>query len=496
MVVAEPASQELTRCEHRSHRQITNALERRVVVTIRPSMKTREEAARHGATNDGRPHVVIIGGGFGGLEAAKALAGQPVRVTLVDRSNHHLFQPLLYQVAMAGLSPAEIAIPIRSVLRNKDNLQTLLGSVSAVHLDNRRIDFDDGGSLDFDYLVIAAGARPAYFGNDHWRAHAPPLKSVEDATEIRREILLAFERAERMANTFERKKELTLAIVGGGPTGVELAGAMVELSRSILSGDFRRIQQGEVRVVLIEGGDRLLPGMSEASSREAKRALEAMGVEVVLNRMARNIDDRGVHLDDGIIEAETVVWAAGVRASALTESIDVPKDRAGRIVVNQDCSLPGNPRAFAIGDIARFDTDEGPLPGISPVAMQQGRYVARKILRHIDGKSTKPFRYSDKGSMATIGRRRAVADILGTTITGYPAWLAWLFVHLFFLVGFKNRVFVLFQWIGAYVFENRGARLITHSDRAHSHPALSDRGQDAEQEPRTHLNLDRLRRSA
>ena len=373
---------------------------------------------------------------------------------------------------MAGLSPAEIAIPIRSVLRNKGNLHTILGNVSAVHLDAQRIDLDDGGSLDFDYLVIAAGARPAYFGNDHWRVYAPPLKSVENATEIRREILQAFERAERMADALDRRKRLTLAIVGGGPTGVELAGAMVELSRSILSRDFRRAQQSEVRVVLIEGSDRLLCRMSEASSCEAKRALEAMGVEVVLNRKARNIDERGVHLDDRIVEAETIVWAAGVRASALTENIDVPKDRDGRIIVNQDCALPGNPNIFAIGDIARFNTEQGPLPGVSPVAMQQGRYVARKILRTIDGKSTRPFSYRDRGSMATIGRRRAVADVLGTTMTGYPAWLAWLFVHLFFLVGFKNRVFVLFQWIGAYVFESRGARLITHADRKHGakHP--------------------------
>lgn len=435
------------------------------------------------AHKDRQPHVVIVGGGFGGLEAAKALADRPVRVTLVDRSNHHLFQPLLYQVAMAGLSPAEIAIPIRSVLRNKRNLTTILGNVSAVDLDARRIELDDGGELDFDYLVIAAGARPAYFGNDHWRTYAPPLKSVEDATEIRREILLAFERAELIANAVERKKKLTLAIVGGGPTGIELAGAIIELSRSILSGDFRQVQQGDVKVVLIEGGDRLLAGMSEASSREAKRALEAMGVEVILNRMARNIDERGVHLDDRIVEAETVVWAAGVRASALAERIDVPKDRAGRIVVNQDCSLPGHPTAFAIGDIARFDTENGPLPGVSPVAMQQGRYVAQKILRSIDGRAMKAFRYSDKGSMATIGRRRAVADVLGVTMKGYPAWLAWLFVHLFFLVGFKNRVFVLFQWIGAYVFESRGARLITHRDR--------------QQEAEVHqVNFDKVARSA
>ncbi len=428
-------------------------------------MKVRGRAVRPRDAGGDRPHVVIIGGGFGGLEAAKALAGRPVRVTLIDRSNHHLFQPLLYQVAMAGLSPTEVAIPIRSVLRNKDNVHTVLGNVAAVDLEGRRVDLDDGESFDFDYLVIAAGARPAYFGQEHWRAHAPPLKSVEDATEIRREVLLAFERAERMANDLQRRKKLTLAIVGGGPTGVELAGALVELSQSILSGDFRRVQTQEVRVVLIEGGDRLLSGMSEASSREAKLALEAMGVEIILNRMARDIDERGVHLDDRIVEAETIVWAAGVRASALAESIDVPKDQAGRIIVRHDCSLPNHPNAFAIGDIARFDTEDGPLPGVSPVAMQQGRYVARWILRTVEGRSTKPFRYRDKGTMATIGRRRAVADVLGVTMTGYPAWLAWLFVHLFFLVGFKNRVFVLLQWIGAYVFESRGARLITFNDR-------------------------------
>ncbi|MEM7676111.1 MAG: FAD-dependent oxidoreductase [Myxococcota bacterium] len=268
-----------------------------------------------------------------------------------------------------------------------------------------------------------------------------------------------------MASTLQRKKKLTLAVVGGGPTGVELAGAMVELSQSTLSGDFRYVQPAEVRVVLIEGGDRLLAGMCEASGREAQRALEERGVEIILNRMAREIDERGVHLDDRVVEAETVVWAAGVQASGLTESLDVSKDGAGRIIVNSDCSLPRYANVFAIGDVARFNTDDGPLPGVSPVAMQQGRYVAKKIVRSINGRSTKPFRYSNKGSMAAIGRRQAVADILGRTITGYPAWLAWLFVHLFFLVGFKNRVFVLFQWIGAYVFESRGARLITHRDR-------------------------------
>lgn len=416
------------------------------------------------APSESEPHVVIIGAGFGGLEAAKALLKKPVRLTVVDRSNHHLFQPLLYQVATAGLSPAEIAIPIRSVLRGAKNTMVLMARVTDVDLEARKVRLSDGEVLHYDYLVIAAGACPMYFGHDEWRAHAPPLKSVENATEIRREILLAFERADRLTHPEERRRELTFAVVGGGPTGVELAGALAELSQKVLASDFLRITPDQTRVVLIEGGERLLPGMSEDSSTEAVRSLREMGVEVRLSSMAKKIDERGVHLDDEVISAETVIWAAGVAASPLARSLGVELDRGGRIIVENDCSVPGHPEVFAIGDIARFDTENGPLPGVSPVAMQQGRYVAKKILRTLKGKETEPFEYNDRGYMATIGRRRAVADTLGVHLKGFIAWLAWLFVHLFYLVGFKNRVFVLFQWIFSYVFYRRGARLITHTN--------------------------------
>lgn len=429
------------------------------------SVEPSGEADEPLVPND-RPHVVIVGGGFGGLEAAKALAQKPVKVTLVDSSNHHLFQPLLYQVATAGLSPAEIAIPIRAVLRRAKNVRTIMARADTIDLEGRRVELADGEALHYDRLIIAAGARSTYFGNDQWRRYAPPMKSIEDATEVRREILLAFERADRIADPVERQRELTFAVIGGGPTGVELAGALVELSTKALAADFRRISPAQARVVLIEGGDRLLAGMSPESSEAAKRELEGMGVEVRLGELAQHIDERGVHLPSGVVEAETVIWAAGVRASPLTEQLPVETDRGGRIRVESDCSVPGHPDVFAVGDIARFETEDGPLPGVSPVAMQQGRYVARKILAELSGDSTPPFAYRDKGMMATIGRKRAVADLPGLKLHGFVAWLAWLFVHLFFLVGFKNRVFVLFQWIGSYVFYRRGARLITHTDQA------------------------------
>lgn len=410
------------------------------------------------------PHVVIIGGGFGGLEAAKKLGGTAIRVTLVDRSNHHLFQPLLYQVATAGLSPAEIAIPIRSVLRRAPNIRVVMASVTRIALEEKAVHLDDGETLPYDYLIIAAGAQASYFGKDEWRRYAIPLKTVEDATQIRREVLLSFERADRLAAPADRRRELTFVVIGGGPTGVELAGALSELTKRVLASDFQRVCSTEPRVVLVEGADRLLNGMGEDSSRIALESLQAMGVEVRLGALARNIDEQGVHLDDGLIEADTIIWAAGVAANPLVRDIGVELDRGGRIKVNQDCSIPAHSKVFAIGDIARFETDRGPLPGVSPVAMQQGRYVAEVIRRHIAGEAVEPFRYFDKGTMATIGRSRAVAEFGRLHLTGFIAWLAWLFVHLWFLVGFKNRVFVLLQWVFAYVFYRRGSRLITHAN--------------------------------
>ena len=409
------------------------------------------------------PHVIIIGGGFGGLEAAKALAKTPIRVTLVDRSNHHLFQPLLYQVATAGLSPAEIAIPIRSVLRSATNVRIIMATVTGVDLKARSVELDDGEELAYDYLVVAAGAQASYFGRDEWSKHTIPLKTVEDATRIRRSVLLAFEHADRRDNPEERKRELTFVVIGGGPTGVELAGALSELTRRVLATDFKRVGAHEPRIVLIEGSDRLLNGMSPKSSKVAASSLEAMGVEVRLGQLAQDIDERGVHLKDEILEADTIIWAAGVAANSLAKNLGADIDRAGRIIVNGDCSLPGHAEVFAIGDIAAFkDADGNLLPGVSPVAMQQGRHVAESIRRRLDGEHPTAFTYFDKGTMATIGRSRAVAETWGLHMSGFMAWLAWLFVHLWFLVGFKNRIFVLLQWVFSYVFYRRGARLITN----------------------------------
>lgn len=415
-------------------------------------------------TSAGRPHVVIIGGGFGGLECAKALRNAPVRVTLIDRSNHHLFQPLLYQVATAGLSPSEIAIPIRSVLR-QDNCRTLMAAVVDVDTEAKKVVLDDGGILHYDDLVVAAGAVSDFFGNDHWAEHALPLKTVEDATRIRRNFLLAFERAERLENARARRKELTFVVIGGGPTGVEVAGAFAELAKRVLASDYRMIERSEIRVLLLEGGPRLLAGMSEKSGQVAVEELDRLGVEVRLNAMAKNIDAEGVHLEDELIETDTVIWAAGVSANPLSKKLGAKLDRAGRIVVNLDCTVPGCPNVFAIGDIAAYRKADGTqLPGVSPVAMQQGRYVARVIQRRMEGKGVRAFRYFDKGTMATIGRNHAVAETWGLKLRGFSAWLAWLIVHLWFLVGFKNRVFVLLQWVFSYVFYRRGARLITHAD--------------------------------
>lgn len=413
------------------------------------------------------PHVLVIGAGFGGLEAAKALTSAPVRITVVDRSNHHLFQPLLYQVATAGLSPAEIAIPIRSVLRRK-NVDVVMATVESVDAEAKRVVLDDGGTIAYDYLILAAGARSTFFGNDAWGQFALPLKSVEDAVKIRRTLLLAFERADRLREAEARRRELTFVVIGGGPTGVEVAGAFAELSKRVLSADYPHIDPAEPRVLLLEGGRRLLPGMSEKSSAVALSSLEQLGVEVKLGAMAKNIDGRGVHLDDGVIESDTIIWAAGVTANPLVRTLGVEVDRGGRVEVNRDCTIPGLDGVYAVGDNAAFVNAEGRmLPGVSPVAMQQGRYVARHIRDRLKGRTTDDFRYFDKGTMATIGRKMAVAEAAGLELKGLSAWLAWLFVHLWFLVGFKNRVFVLMQWVFSYVFYRRGARLITHADPVH-----------------------------
>jgi NADH dehydrogenase len=411
-----------------------------------------------------RAKVVIVGGGFGGLEAAKAL-GDAASVTLIDRTNYHLFQPLLYQVAMAGLSPAEIAAPIRGIVAEQSNVRVVLGDVTDVDLGARRVHVD-GEPLPYDWLLLAVGATTTYFGHDEWEPFAPSLKTLEDALEIRRRVLTAFERAETEADARTRQQLLTFVVIGGGPTGVELAGAVAELARFVLSRDFRSIDPREARVVLVEGGPRVLASFPEDLSRSAVEQLAELGAEVRTGARVVSIDGGGVSLEGGgeaskdgeaRIASATVLWAAGVKPNALTASLGAPLDKQGRVLVEPDCSLPGHPEVFAIGDMARLDQDGKPLPGVSPVAMQQARHVAR-IVR---GGARKPFHYIDKGSMATIGRSRAIAWARGIKMHGFIAWLAWLLIHIWYLIGFRSRLVVLLTWAWSYVSYKRGARLIT-----------------------------------
>lgn len=407
------------------------------------------------------PRVVVIGAGFGGLAAARKLADAPVHLTVVDRRNHHLFQPLLYQVATAGLSPGDIAYPIRSILRNQSNARVLLADVDSIDTARREVRLADG-VLPYDYLILAAGAGHAYFGHDDWEKNAPGLKTLEDALAIRRRILLAFEKAEREPDAARRKDLLTFVIVGGGPTGVELAGAIAEISRHVLVSDFRAIDPREARIVLVEAGPRILSSLAEASSRRAAKQLSSRGVEVRTGTPVTGICAEGVSLGSEFIRARTVLWAAGVAASPLARSLGIPLDRAGRAIVEPDLSIPGHPEVFVIGDLSVFLHQTGrPLPGLSPVAMQQGRSAARNIRRSLDGKPRLPFDYSDKGTLAVIGRAAAVAEIAGLRLSGLPAWLVWCFVHVFYLIGFRNRFIVMIEWAWAYVSYQRGARLIT-----------------------------------
>lgn len=408
--------------------------------------------------------VVIVGGGFGGLNAAQALRRAPVQVTLIDRQNHHLFQPLLYQVAMAGLAPSEIAAPIRSLLSRQKNTTVLLDEVVGADLDAQHVKLACGRELPYDYLILAPGARTAYFGNDHWEKYAPGLKSIDDAVEIRRRVLLAFEAAEREPDIAARSKYMSFVVIGGGPTGVELAGAIAELARHVLGRDFRRVRPSEARVTLLEGGPRVLAGFDPDLSESTVRQLSELGVHVRTGAMVSDIGPDAVVLRGGErIEAQTILWAAGVATSPLLAKLGVEVDRAGRAKVEDDCSLPGHPRAFVIGDAALLLGDDGqPLPGVSPTATQMGKHVARLIRDELEGKSQRqPFRYHDKGSMATIGRSRAIAQVKNIKLTGYLAWLAWLAVHIWYLIGFRNRVLVLINWAWAYIFYRRGARLIT-----------------------------------
>jgi NADH:ubiquinone reductase (H+-translocating) len=416
---------------------------------------------------DARARVVIVGGGFGGLQAAKALADAPLQVTLVDRRNHHLFQPLLYQVATAALSPADIAQPIRSVLRGQSNVDVVLAEVDAMDVTAKEIVLSENmGRLPYDYLILAAGAHHAYFGHDEWEPNAPGLKTLEDALNIRRRILTSFEEAEREPDPARRKALMTFVVVGGGPTGVEMAGAIAEIARFSLARDFRHIDTRDAKVILIEAGTQLLGAFPDRLSRHALRDLERLGVQVRFGKPVTAIAPDAVTVGDEIIPANTIVWAAGVQASPLGSSLGVELDRAGRVLVNPDLSVPGHPEIFVIGDLASLKDARGrPLPGVAQVAMQQGAWAAANILRAIEGKPARAFRYRDLGNMATIGRNSAVAEIRGLRLTGFVAWLAWAVVHILNLIGFRNRVLVALQWLWDYLTFQRGARLITGSAR-------------------------------
>jgi NADH dehydrogenase len=409
------------------------------------------------------PRVVVVGAGFGGLNVAKALGDANVAVTVVDRLNYHLFQPLLYQVALAGLAATDVAYPIRAILHRHANVDVVLGEVTGIELATRKVRLADGAALPYDYLVVAAGARTSYFGHDDWAPFAPGLKDLDDALEVRRRVLTALEAAERAEDPTERKRLQTFIVVGGGPTGVELAGAIADLSRDILLGDFRHLRAQETRVVLVEASDRILTPFDPRLSERAAAQLRELGVEVHVGIRVERVDENGIWMRGKLEPAGTVIWGAGVQPSPLGEALGAPLDRAGRVRVEPDCSLPGHPEVFVIGDMAALVPvgETAPLPGISPVAIQEGRAVARSILGDRAGEPRRPFAYLDKGFMATIGRARAVAQIRGLRLWGLLAWLTWAFVHLWYLVGFRNRVVVFLNWIWAYVWSKHGARVIT-----------------------------------
>jgi NADH:ubiquinone reductase (H+-translocating) len=413
--------------------------------------------------------VLIVGGGFAGYNAAKIFGrAGVVDVTLIDKRNYYLFQPLLYQVATAGLSPADIAAPLRSMLSQYSNVTVLLGEVRKIEL-NRNVAITDIGEFSYDYLILCCGATHSYFGHDEWEEYAPGLKTIEEATEIRRRILLAFEQAERVTDPEERRKYLTFVVVGGGPTGVELAGAIGEMSRFTLAKDFRSINARLARIFLIEAGPRILPTFSESQSNRAVRDLERLGVQVWTSSPVTAIDSDGVQAGKDRLRAGTVLWAAGVRASALGRLAGLEVDRAGRVSINPDMSAPGYPNVFVAGDQSVFVHQTGkPLPGTAPVAMQQGRYIARTILADLKGVPRKPFHFVDKGQMATIGRSKAVLEIGSFKLNGWLAWVAWLIIHIYYLTGFKNRLLVVLQWAWSYLTFGRGARLIVGRDWRHS----------------------------
>lgn len=409
--------------------------------------------------------VIVVGGGFAGLNAAKHLAGKPgFQVRLIDRRNHHLFQPLLYQVAMAGLSPADIATPIRSFFSPFKNIQVLLGEVKNVNLKDKIVHANIG-DFDYDYLILACGARHSYFGHEDWETLAPGLKTLSQATEIRKRVLLAFEKAESEPDPEKRKKHLTFVVVGGGPTGVELAGAIGEISHYTLNSDFRNIKAESAQILLVQGAYRILPSFSPELSAKAQKALEKLGVQVRTGCRVSHIHENGVEIGEEGISASTVLWAAGVQPSPLNKALGLEIDRAGRIVVEQDLSLPGHKDVFALGDQAHFKVKEDQaLPGLAPVAIQQGHYIGKMLIAESKGKPRKNFKYLDKGQMATIGRKVAVMEYGNIKSAGFFAWLSWLLVHIYYLIGFRNRIFVLIQWSWHYFSFSRGARLIVSKE--------------------------------
>jgi NADH dehydrogenase len=454
------------------------------------TIRKRMDTTVHQPEDQAAHRVVIVGAGFGGLNAAQSLAGAPVSITVIDRKNHHTFQPLLYQVATAGLSPGEIAAPIRSILHRHKNIEVLMAEVTGFDLERRVVQTsvqsdarDDAQSefqeIPYDSLIVAAGASHAYFGHDEWQALAPGLKTIEDALEIRRRVLLAFELAERRASAGEGNDPLNFIVVGAGPTGVELAGTLAEICRHALANDFRAIDPRRARIHLIEGGPHVLPAYPEDLSRSALEQLQRLGVEVLTSTMVTKIEPGVIYMGDAKMNAAVILWAAGVAASPLGKKLGVPIDRAGRVLVNPDLSLPNHPEVFVIGDLAALNDESGKmLPGVAPVAILEGRYVAKLIRRELESgapsfsrssqegggfASRPPFHYWDKGSLATIGRSAAIAQFGKIHISGFIAWLAWLFVHILFLIGFQNRVLVFIQWAWSYFTYERGARLITGS---------------------------------
>ncbi|HZP86560.1 MAG TPA: NAD(P)/FAD-dependent oxidoreductase [Burkholderiales bacterium] len=406
------------------------------------------------------PRILVVGGGFGGLWAVRALRGAPVEITLVDRCNYHLFQPLLYQVATAGLSSPDIAAPLRHILRKQDNVDVLLAEVVRIEPPARRVHLSDGSALDYDMLVLASGAGHAYFGHDDWAAHAPGLKTLDDALRLRRRLLLAFERAEAEADPERRVGWLSFAIIGGGPTGVELAGTLAEIARHTLRREFRHIDPASAKVRLIEAGPRVLSSFPETLSGKARKQLERLGVDVITGTPVTDIGADGYRLGDTFVRAHTVVWAAGVAGSPLARSLGVPLDRAGRLAVAPDLSVPGHGDIFVIGDLASVTQDGKPVPGVAPAAKQMGNHVARVIRARLGGGTAPAFRYRDYGNLATIGRMAAVVDLRGLRISGALAWWFWLLAHVFFLIGFRNRLAVLLNWTWAYWSYQRAARII------------------------------------